>query len=392
MIQPKSRTFFTYFDEKLFLFLVAAGMVLTAVLFALFNAQTVPRSEDIIPKRCDYNRERFFTLMNCNQSGSSILSKSNQSLTVGLPSYATLSKVLWIRHNHEIWVLDSTNSQIYILQTLSMNFAAIISLNKLNCGGVQNFAYNQQAWRDPITNKLSGQVWATCSSSNKTVIIDTNTRSVIGTIFIPDAIAVTNFPDSVAVGPGMGFVVYYPNVWYSYSTTPPFSVIAHGTTPGGSTEAMTHAWRGTDNKNHADLYVSTNASTVIKFIWSDFMYVQFIRSIPFLARALTTSLNEEFLYVIFEGNNKLFIFRTEDMSTVSGSGTSLNVITATPNSFAMGQRDQQMVVTDATSMTTLLLDMNTDSGKPTGTFTPFLTELDTRDSTRFVQQCTCHFC
>lgn len=391
MADPKERSFFTYFDEKLLLFFLTTGMVLAVLLFALFNSNTVPVSKEIIPKLCNYNRERFFTVMQSNRSGSSILSKTNQSLTVNFPSYASISKALWIRHNREIWVFDF-NVQIYVLQTLTLDIVNLISLNKLNCHGINSFAYNQQAWTDPITGKLSGQVWVTCPSLNATLIIDTNTYSVIGSITTPSAIAGTNFPDSVAVGPGMGFVVYYPNIWYSYSTTPPFNVITHGTTPGNANFAMTHAWRGNDNHNHNDLYVTTSGNTVIKFIWSSFMYVQFIRPIPSAAIAITTSLSENFLYVIFESNNLLYIFKTEDMSTVSGSGTSLNVVTPSPNSFAIGQRNTQMVVTDLSSLTTLLLNLNPDTGKPNGGVTSIETAISTSDSIRFVQECPCHFC
>ena len=391
-MRSKDRNFFTYFDEKALLFFLVSAMVLAVVLFAIFNSETVPRSKDIIPKLCNYNRERFFTLLNSDHSGLSILSKTNQTLTVVLPFYATVSKTLWIRQNHEIWILDSTNTQIYVLQTLNMNLVSIISLGKMNCGNVNNFAYNQQAWKNPITGKLSGQVWATCSSSNETVVIDTNTRAVMGTIVIPAAIAGTNFPDSVAVGPGMGFVVYFPNVWYSYSTTPPFNVIAHGNTPGNAAAAMTHVWRGTDNKNHADLYVSTSVSTIVKFTWNEFMHVQFIRPIPFLAHALTTSLSEEFLYIIFEGNNLLYIFHTEDMTVVPGSGTSLNVVLPVASSFAIGQRNTEMIVTDVSSFTSLILNLNTGTGKPTGTFITIDADINSVDSIRFVQECPCHFC
>ena len=137
MADPKERSFFTYFDEKLLLFFLTTGMVLAVLLFALFNSNTVPVSKEIIPKLCNYNRERFFTVMQSNRSGSSILSKTNQSLTVNFPAYASISKAIWVRHNREIWVMDF-NVQIYVLQSITLDVVNLISLKNSIVMGLMN--------------------------------------------------------------------------------------------------------------------------------------------------------------------------------------------------------------------------------------------------------------
>lgn len=378
--------------EKLLLFLIASCLIVVSVLFGIFQAQTVPNSNALIPKRCDYNRDRYFTAIQSSHAGLSILSQSNISLEIEYPFFTKPAYSLWIRDRKQIWTLDIQNGLIYISQTINSKVIGLISLFIANCNGPYNWAYNQQAYVNPITQKLSGQVWVACSSSNKTIIIETDTYSVIGNIYTPPDIINSYYPSAVAVGPKYGFVVYNPNIWYAYSTQPPFLVVKSGQTPGTSTSTMTLVWRGNDNDNNADLYMATDTPSIARIGWNPTFNVEKVDLLPYNPIDITTSLNEEYLYIIFQTNNLLYVYETYGMTKVTTSGPS-SVVLSKPNSIAIGRESAEMIVTDFTSFNTVLLALNPDNGLLTNTPPIFIySGNETSDSIRFVQECPCNFC
>jgi len=390
MNQSKGYSFFNYWDEKILFLTIICTLILSIILFTLFQTETIPKSNNLLPTKCDYNRERFFITDKSLESGLSVLTNTNLSIVVQFPSPSNVSKSLWIKSNHEIWSLDISTGNIYIMQSINMKIVNTISLATFGCLGANEFAYDPQAYVNPITGKLSGQVWATCSASNMSVVIDTSSYSIIGNIPIPANIAGTKTPAFVSVGPGFAFIVYYPNVWYLYSTNAPFNIVTFGYTPGNSAFAMTQVWRGNDNNNNAYLYIATTAPSIVQMVWNSHLSIKTITITPYPIQEITTSLNEEYLYVLFQINNLLFIYKTDGMSLVPGT---FSAILSTPNSLAVGRKNTQLLITDSNSIYVLLIELNPSTGKPiSGSETYIFLGTGATDSIRFVQQCPCHFC
>lgn len=379
-------------SEKLLLFTIVSCLTVVTVLFGLFQAQTVPNANGLNPIKCHYNRDRYYAMIQPTHSGLSILSESNISIQVEYPFFTNPTLSLWIRDRDQIWMLDAQNGLIYVSQTINNKIIYLIPLLIVGCGGPYNWSYNQQAYVNPITRKLSGQVWVTCESSNNVIIIDTHSYSVIGQIPTPGFIIGTNYPSSVVVGPKYAFVVYYPNVWFAYSTTPPFAIIKTGQTPGSNSAAITTVWRGNDNHNNADLYLTTSIPQLVKIGWNQDFEVQNIQNLPYTVQAITTSLNEVYLYVIFQNRPILYIYETDGLNRV-GSSNTYSVIQSKPNSFAIGRRNEEMIVTDYSSVNIVLMKMNPDTGVPVNSPPIFIFSGNgTASSIRYVQDCSCHYC
>lgn len=388
--------FNNYWVEKLFILFLTLSLTGVILVFSFLMSNNLPRSKELIPPKCDYDRGWFFTAPSQSYISSIVKTGVNQTIYQSYPFDITTQHSTYVSQNNQIWTIMSEQSKIAITSALTFNVVSEINLGTINCFNPTYIAYSSQAY-----NK-KGQVWISCANSSKITIFDPSIYSQIGSISNPTNITGTNTVDQIAIGPGYAFVVYAPNIWVSYKTNYPFFQINNnGTTPGGGLLTnFVDIWRRNFPESSSNaLYILTSQNIIFKSLWDGNFNVLTETNIPSPAtslNAITTSPDEKYVYSISSVSSGLWMYYTNNMSEVPGTGYGQSVQLTSPLSFATGlyNNQWQMLVTSTTQTNACLLDLDNNSGKISipNNFVYVSTNLGCKNVVYFLQQCPCEFC
>lgn len=384
------------FLEKLFILSFILALFSVLINFSLLLGLTIPRSDELIPPDCDFDEGWFFVPSSSDSITTSIKTGSNQSITQYFTNISGNQRSVYVSQNNEIWTVNANTSKIYISSTLGLNIVDIINLGTLNCFNPLYIAYDSKAYQN------QGQVWISCVNSNKIIIFNPITYSMVAFIDNPTGLIGLNVLGQISIGPNYAFVTYGTNRWVAFSTKwPSFPIVSSGYTPGGSIYNILTTWRSNMHlTSNAYLYISSSNNKIYKYSWNGLFTNLGSTNIPSpsisMIQDITTSPDEKFLYAITPDTSSLLIYYTSNMSEVAGSGSAISVQLPTPTSIALGLylKKWQLLVTQSSGDVSSLISINKANGLPynPSNFTYVQTGQECKDVIYYDQECPCAFC
>lgn len=393
--------FFKFFSnnivEKLFIFLLIGGLAVVITNFSFLMSKNKPRSDELIPPPCRNDLGYFFVPSNSESKTTAIKTGSGQAINQYFNANIGSQRSAYVYENDEIWTVNSETNRIIISSTLSLNVIDIINLATINCYQPTFIAYDSKA------TKKAGQIWISCTNSSRISVFDPKSYSQIGSLPTPPNITGSNSVGQIALGTGYAFVVYGSNRWVSYSTTyPDFKLLSDGYTPGNPIDQMVNIWKSNfPSSNQNALYILTSQNRIYKSLWNGLFIIDDISDAPtpvVTLNAITTSPDERFIYAIANNNDGLWVYYTNNMSEVAGSGNAISLQLTYPASLAVGlyNDEWQLLVTENqnTGSISALIDINSKTGLPysPNIFSYIETGNNCNNVIYYEQQCACEFC
>ena len=259
--------------------------------------------QDKINRGCDSNDVTTFFAVGSTDGASTIAYVDDTSLYQSravVPTSDSPNTPVWASAEQQLWVTDTVNSRITIIDTLSRRWIALIETANFDCLNPASPAYSEKA----------RQVWIACQGSSRFLVFDSTTRDIIASPIVPPGIIAN--ATAVIVGKSNAVAIFAPENYGVYNTDSPGVLTMQYSIPG--TSGIETVWH---NEGDSSWYAFTTSPTprINKLEWGNTWALQSntatgaVTDVPDMT---SQSSNKKYLYVV-DSPASIKVFKTSDL-------------------------------------------------------------------------------